>query len=78
MTKIELIYNGETFQPTQSIDLPVCTHITAEWDEQKPPPASAWEVLRRLAGTVEMLLDWSSNHDHYLYNSKEGMLMRTR
>ena len=30
---------------------------------------SAWEVLRRLAGTVEMPEDWSEEHDHYLYGS---------
>ena len=69
MTKIELIYNGETFQPTQPIDLPVGTHVIAEWDEQKPQSESAWEVLRRLAGTVDMPPDWSSNHDETRSNT---------
>ena len=37
--------------------------------DSETQPESAWEVLRRLAGTVEMPEDWSDEHDHYLYGS---------
>ncbi|GAB4455865.1 MAG: hypothetical protein OHK0029_12700 [Armatimonadaceae bacterium] len=70
-TKIELIYDGKSFQPTPTapVALPVGAKVVAEWDEEidRGEQKSAWEILRRLAGTVEMPPDWSSNHDAYLY-----------
>lgn len=44
--------------------------MSAEWDENGPQRESAWEVLRRLAGTIDMPEDWSENHDAYLYGEK--------
>lgn len=29
----------------------------------------AWDVLEKLAGTVDAPPDWSSEHDHYLYGT---------
>lgn len=28
---------------------------------------NAWDVLESLTGTVEAPVDWSAEHDHYLY-----------
>ncbi|GFE69750.1 hypothetical protein [Chroococcus sp. FPU101] len=29
----------------------------------------AWNVVEKLTGTVDAPLDWSSEHDHYLYGT---------
>jgi hypothetical protein len=29
----------------------------------------AWDVLESLTGTVEASVDWSAEHDHYLYGT---------
>ena len=29
----------------------------------------AWNVLESLTGTIEAPVDWSSEHDHYLYGT---------
>ncbi len=34
-----------------------------------PENSSAWDVLHKLAGTVEAPDDWAAEHDHYLYGS---------
>ena len=47
--------------------------IAEDWDD----PAmdiydkynEVWDVLERLAGTVDAPPDWSSEHDHYLYGT---------
>ena len=28
-----------------------------------------WDLLKQVAGTVEMPADWASEHDHYLYGT---------
>ena len=69
MTKIDLVYDGKAFQPIAPVRLPVGARLTAQWDENEPQRESAWDVLRRLAGTVEAPEDWSEEHDHYLYGT---------
>ena len=42
----------------------------AQGDPQAQEPlGDAWDVLKRLAGTVEAPADWSLEHDHYLYGT---------
>ena len=67
MTTIDLVYDGETFQPVAPVRLPVGARLTAQWDESEPQRESAWAVLRRLVGTVEAPEDGSEEQDHYLY-----------
>jgi hypothetical protein len=38
-------------------------------DLEKESPGNAWEVLRKMAGTVNGPPDWSEEHDHYLYGT---------
>ncbi|MGB0563193.1 MAG: hypothetical protein ACPGVO_15515 [Spirulinaceae cyanobacterium] len=33
--------------------------------------ANAWDTLASLAGTIEAPADWSSQHDHYLYDTSK-------
>ena len=41
----------------------------AEAETDLPESGGLWEFLERIAGTVEMPADWSSEHDHYLYGT---------
>jgi len=41
----------------------------AEADLDIPEGGGLWKFLERIAGTVEMPADWSSEHDHYLYGT---------
>lgn len=38
-------------------------------EEAELPEGGVWDLLERIAGTVEMPADWSSEHDHYLYGT---------
>jgi hypothetical protein len=69
MAKIDLVYDGKAFQPVTPVSLPIGARLTAEWDEKATQRESAWDILRRLAGTAEMPEDWSEEHDHYLYGT---------
>jgi hypothetical protein len=52
-------------------------HVLLEGDSEQLAEAEAdlleggglWKFLERVAGTVEMPADWSSEHDHYLYGT---------
>jgi len=44
--------------------------ITIERDERVEGD-SLWDVLSKLAGTIEGPQDWSEEHDHYLYGTPE-------
>jgi len=33
------------------------------------PEGGVWDLLKEVAGTVEMPADWASEHDHYLYGT---------
>lgn len=41
----------------------------AEAEADIPEGGGLWDFLERIAGTVEMPADWSSEHDHYLYGT---------
>jgi hypothetical protein len=41
--------------------------ILAEID--KKTSLNAWDILEELAGTIEAPLDWSKEHNHYLYGT---------
>lgn len=35
------------------------------------PREGAWDLLEQAAGTVDMPVDWASEHDHYLYGTSK-------
>lgn len=41
----------------------------AEAETDLPESGGLWDFLERIAGTVEMPADWSSEHDHYVYGT---------
>jgi len=41
----------------------------SEEEEQPLPEGGVWDLLKHVAGTVEMPADWASEHDHYLHGT---------
>jgi hypothetical protein len=77
MVAIKGHFDGKVFVPDEPVDLPrgqaVLLHV------QRAPVAddpvvpnngnNAWDILEKMAGTVEGPPDWSAQHDHYLYGT---------
>ncbi|MDX2241038.1 MAG: hypothetical protein NW224_10180 [Leptolyngbyaceae cyanobacterium bins.302] len=38
-------------------------------EQHSQSSGNAWDVLESLTGTVEAPVDWSTEHDHYLYGT---------
>ena len=71
---ITAVYDGQVLRPEAPLDLKpharyrVTITPVAE-DNQDSTGDNLWDLLDRLAGTVEMPPDWSAEHDHYLYGT---------
>jgi hypothetical protein len=69
---VTVFFDGHVFKPEQSLDLePNARYqITVRAVEQVAPEGeTAWDVLERLAGTVDAPPDWSEEHDHYIHGA---------
>ena len=64
------IFDGKVLHPEEEVDLEPDTRyiVTIERDERVEGD-SLWDVLSKLAGTIEGPQDWSEEHDHYLYGT---------
>jgi len=69
---VHAIFDGKVLRPEEEVDLEPDTRyiITIERDERVEGD-SLWDVLSKLAGTVEGPQDWSEEHDHYLYGTSK-------
>jgi hypothetical protein len=67
-----VVFDGKVLHPEEELDLKPDTRyiITIERDERVEGD-SLWDVLSKLAGTVEGPQDWSEEHDHYLYGTSK-------
>ena len=74
-TIISVIFDGQVLRPETPLDLQPNTRylITIQpntlGDAGDGAGGNAWDVLERLAGTVDAPADWAEEHDHYLYGS---------
>jgi AF2212-like protein len=71
---LEVIFDGHVFRPETKPDLKPNTRYTIVIQDELPTDATAtvetaWEVLHRLAGTVEAPEDWALEHDHYIHGT---------
>jgi len=69
--KVTVVFDGEVLRPDGPLDLePNARYVviiqTEPADERD---GNVWDLLERLAGTVEAPADWSLEHDHYLYGT---------
>jgi hypothetical protein len=79
MEKIATVYyDGEVFRPEGPVDLEPNTRYVISIESVPTPLATptsfegcktAWDVLDRLAGSIEGPGDWAAEHDHYLYGT---------
>lgn len=69
-TKITVFFDGHMLEPEIPLDLEPNRHYVITIETQIAPPAeSSWDAIEALAGTVEAPVDWSAEHDHYLYGT---------
>jgi hypothetical protein len=47
----------------------VLQFIQALRQKHQARSGNAWDTLETLTGTVEAPIDWSAQHDHYLYGT---------
>ncbi len=74
VTTVTVTYDGSTLHPEKPLNLePNKRYRILVISEEKSPPdtpkENAWDILERLAGTVDAPEDWSIQHDHYLYGT---------
>lgn len=71
MTKVfHAIFDGKVLLPDEEIDLEPNTRyiVTIENDDiGRAEEDNLWDLLEKLAGTIDGPEDWSEEHDHYLY-----------
>jgi len=67
---LRALFDGQVFRPETPPDLePNTSYLISIQDLDADTSPNAWDVLSRLAGTVEAPEDWASEHDHYLYGT---------
>jgi hypothetical protein len=70
---VTMFYDGQVFRPESPLDLEPNRRYTITLpDGPEPRPEKeedAWDVLERLAGTVDAPPDWSEEHDHYIHGT---------
>lgn len=68
---ITATFDGTAFLPEWPLDIERGRRyiVTIQPIPVTPEPTSAWDVLKKLTGTVDAPEDWSAQHDHYLYGT---------
>ncbi len=68
---VTVVFDGKVLHPDTPLGLTPNRRysITIQEINESDAVGDAWDVLEKLAGTVEAPPDWSSEHDHYLYGT---------
>ncbi len=68
---VTAVFDGNVLHLDTPLDLEPNTRytLTIQPDSAASIEGDAWDVLERLAGTVDGPPDWVSEHDHYLYGT---------
>jgi len=73
MHRLDVMYDGEVFRPDEPIDLaPNKRYVITVHDRLDDAAGDVWEVLDALTGSVSAPVDWSAEHDHYLYGTEKA------
>ena len=79
---IVAVFDGQVFRPVAPLDLEPNARYTITIVSAEPPTREksaqkkedAWDILERLAGTIDAPPDWSAEHDHYIHGTpKRGL-----
>ena len=75
---ITVTFDGLTLHPDSPLNLEPNKRyrikIISEEESQTTSQENAWDILERLAGTVDAPEDWSIQHDYYLYGTPKRKL----
>jgi hypothetical protein len=75
---VTVTFDGLTLHPDSPLSLEPNKRyrikIISEEKSQTTPQENAWDILERLAGTVDAPEDWSIQHDYYLYGTPKRNL----
>jgi hypothetical protein len=69
---VDMVYDGEVLRPDKPLDLTPHVHYSVTIGDAidvQTERGDAWAVLQSLIGTVDGPIDWSTEHDHYIYGS---------
>lgn len=70
---LEVVFDGEVFRPVSVPELTphavYLIRVISQVPSTEERDEDAWDVLERMAGTVDGPDDWSLEHDHYLYGT---------
>lgn len=68
---ITATFDGKFLRPDKPLNLKpnIRYVVTIQSVDPKNVEGDSWDVLETLIGTVEATPDWSTEHDHYLYNT---------
>ena len=68
---VKVVFDGQTLRPESPLDLQPNTEyiVTIESVLPRVAEGNAWDLLEEAAGSVDAPIDWSSEHDHYLYGT---------
>ena len=75
MVAIRGHFDGKVFVPDEPVDLPtgraliLHVEVAQQPDTSAAPAEDLFAVLDRHAGSVNAPVDWSAEHDHYLYGT---------
>jgi hypothetical protein len=64
-----VFFDGQVFRPETPLDLEPNKRYLITFEEAIPKAEAedAWDVLERLAGTIDAPPDWSERHEHYIH-----------
>ena len=68
---LEATFDGAVFRPDTPPGIPPDTRcrISVEEIPSEEPRGNVWDVLERLAGTIDAPEDWAEEHDHYIHGT---------
>lgn len=66
---LNVVFDGEVLRPEELSDLePNARYVVTIKKKKVSKEKSLWDTLSDLTGTTEGPVDWSQEHDHYLYD----------
>ncbi|MCK4798743.1 MAG: antitoxin family protein [Spirochaetes bacterium] len=68
---LEVIYDGKVLKPCNPVYLKKNEHYKVQIEVEEDNQKNAWDILKKMDGTIEGPEDWSEEIDHYLYGTSK-------
>ncbi|MBC6478628.1 MAG: antitoxin family protein [Hormoscilla sp. GUM202] len=66
---VTAVFDGQVLRPDTPLNMQLGKRYVITISTESESTEDAWDVLKAFTGTVEAPLDWSIEHDHYLYGT---------